>query len=189
MAYGFVPVKHASGGTIRPNEYSIAAAYTTNIFSGDPVALVDGGTIQQGAASSGTGLVGVFYGVSYKKSTGEYVYSRFWDTPTGATEIKAYVYDDPNIIYKVESDQDTTPIAAATVGSNVDFAAGTGSTVTGQSAAYIDSSTNTDGSPGAANFRVLGSAELDGSFTSAGTPMDIYVRFNEHQLYANVTGL
>jgi hypothetical protein len=176
MAMGLTPAYHYSGGVIRAREYTILSTYNTNIFNGDPVILATTGLLQIGA--DGDNLVGVFAGVSYKASNGEYVYSRYWPANTAGTEIKAFVFDDPNIVYIIESDQDTTPLAQAQVGETANFGLGTGSTVTGQSAAFLDSSTSD--AVTAFPLRVLGSAEVDGGFTAAGTPMDVYVQFARH---------
>jgi len=62
-ANGFTPLRHLTGGVIRPNEYPIASAYAANIASGDLVTLHTDGTIIRGTAG-GTAL-GVFYGVEY----------------------------------------------------------------------------------------------------------------------------
>ena len=97
-----------------------------------------------------------------------------------AAQYKAYVYDDPYCIFKIQSDQDTTALAATMVGNNVQIVASpSGSAVTHKSGMVVDSSTEntTQGFP----FQFLGSAEApDGSYTSAGTTMDILVKINTH---------
>lgn len=50
--FGFRPSFHNSG-QIRPKAYTIASGYAANVFSGDPVKLVDAGTVQLGT-SDGT---------------------------------------------------------------------------------------------------------------------------------------
>jgi len=50
--FGFRPSYHNSG-QMRPKAYTIASAYAANIFQGDPVKLVDNGTVQLGT-SDGT---------------------------------------------------------------------------------------------------------------------------------------
>ena len=47
--FGFRPSFHNSG-QMRPKAYTIASTYATNIFSGDPVKLVDAGTVQLGTS-------------------------------------------------------------------------------------------------------------------------------------------
>ena len=82
-------------------------------------------------------MVGVFNGVSYKDSAGEIQYKNHWLASTTATEIVAYVYDDPDILFRIQGDGS---IAAADVGETADLVAGTGSTTTGRSAYELDSS-------------------------------------------------
>lgn len=189
MAYGFIPVKHALGGEILTNSfkrYSIASAYNTDLYAGDAVKLVAAGTIERCAA--GDTPVGVFAGVSYKNSTtGDVVYDTRWPASTTATDIVAYVYDDPYLIFKVESDQDTTALAAVDVGFNADMIVAAGSATTKRSGMSLDSSTKAV--TGTLVYRVLGSAEVDEAWTSAGTVMDVYVMHNLHFLKNTVAGI
>lgn len=186
MAYGLEPVRHAVGGTIRMNsfkDYTIASAYATSVFTGDPVKLVAAGTVEQAAA--GDELLGVFGGVEYTASDGSITFSKYWPASTTATNIKAMVYDDPWIVYKAEADQDTTALAAADIGTNCDVVVAAGSTTTGLSGVSVDSSSKVAST---AQVRILASAETDASFTSAGTVMDVYVVINEH-FYKNTAGI
>ena len=67
------------------------------------------------------------------------------------------------------------------------FVSGSGDTKTGISGYQLESSTQGTGSD--VGFKILGSAEADGSFTSAGTTMDVYVLINEHFYKAAVAGI
>lgn len=180
MAYGFEPVKHAQGGVIRPNNfsnYTIDSGYGTAIYRGDLVKIVEG-TLEL-AAPGDTTLVGVFWGCSYKKSNGEVVFSKYWPASQVATDIKADVYDDPNLVFRVQADQVGTAIAQNYVGSSTDaWAVGTPDTVNTQSGAYLDSSGSFGAS--AANLKVVGSGEPDANFTAVATTMDVLVQINEH---------
>ena len=106
--YGFRAVKHPSG-LARANPYVIATGYAANIFSGDPVKLVTAtGTIALAttdgarASSTATDLLGVFKGVEYTDGTGKRVVSNFWPTGTAATNVVAWVYDDPATVFEVQ---------------------------------------------------------------------------------------
>ena len=57
---GFIPLRHLTGGVIRPQEYPIANSYAANLASGDLVSMTTDGTVIRGTAG-GTAL-GVFYG-------------------------------------------------------------------------------------------------------------------------------
>lgn len=167
---GFWPVKHLSGGCIRQNAYTIASTYNTNVFRGDAVKLVAGGGIELAAA--GNRILGVFWGVSYTNAAGEFIWSKYWPANTVATNIVAYVWDDPNILFGVQSAGSTV---AADVGNLGDHVAGTGSTNTGLSAHELNGTTST----AAAGFRVIDKvAAPDNAW---GTNVDLIVQIFEHE--------
>jgi hypothetical protein len=169
-AYGFKPHRHLSGGVIRAQEYLISAAYTTKIHTGAPVKIVSG---YINLAAAGDTMVGIFGGVSYVNSAGETKFSRYWTGEASATNIKAFVYDDPDILFSCYDDgvSDTTG----------DHVAGTASDITGVSGAMLDTSTvGTD-----AGFRLIGLVPAPGAAfgTANGTQAEVIVLINEH-LYA-----
>lgn len=134
---GFTPLKHARGGVIRySEEYTIASGLAANIFSGDPVKLTGTGRNITVCAAGDT-TIGIFAGCRYTNSQGEPIFSPYWPTGTVAADAKAMVYDDPDIIFEVQGDED---IVEADIGNKADFVAGTGSTKTGRSAFELDSS-------------------------------------------------
>jgi hypothetical protein len=127
--YGFIPLRHMSGNAPRANKYTIASGLAENIFSGDLCILDANGQVTPHTATE-TNNIGVFAGVSYTASDGSFVFSRYFPTGTSATGLIAYVYDDPYIVYRVQSAG--TP-AQTNVGNCADVVAGAGSTTTGQS--------------------------------------------------------
>ena len=196
MAYGLKPVKHAKGGIVRTNNFSgvngyrIAATAPSAFFEGDLVTFSSGNIVTDMGAASPGAVVGVFWGAEYvDNSTGEVKFVRSIPASTVAKDkYKVYVYDDPDIIFQIEADQDTTALAAADVGKNVQIVASpTGSAITHKSGLVADSSTKatTNTFP----LTILGSAELDDSFSSAGTSMDILVKINTHQFGLGATGV
>ena len=97
--FGFRPVRNAR--TARP--YTISAAYGTALYKYMPVALVTAGTIQ--TAVVGSDVIGVLAGVEYTDSQNRRVVSTYWPgAVTGATDIVAWVWDDPCIEYLVQGD-------------------------------------------------------------------------------------
>ena len=74
---GLVPVKLVSGvpfvGVTR--QYSIASGYNTNIFNGDAVKLVTGGTVERDTADAAMTPMGVFLGCTYTDPSLGYHYS------------------------------------------------------------------------------------------------------------------
>lgn len=144
--FGFRPHRHLRGGVIRAKEYPIATGYATALYTGDPVKLLSDGTIALAAA--GDRILGIFNGVYYTAADGSNVFTNRWVASTAATNIKAQVFDDPDISYKVMSGGTPT---AADVGQLADHVTGTGNAYTGTSAAYLNSSTGT----GSAAVRIL----------------------------------
>jgi hypothetical protein len=118
------------------------------IYPGDPVVRVGtgDGTIEQAAGSAAGGTVtmaGIFYACKYLSTAiGRTVWSNYWPggspvTSANQTSIVAYVVNDPNAQFLVQSD--STGVTQGGVGSNFDFDIGTGTAVGGygQSGAYL----------------------------------------------------
>ena len=157
----------------RTSPSTIASTYGTNIFRGDVVKLVAGGGIELAAA--GDRFIGVFDGVQYTASDGSMKYAKYWPASTTATAITAYVYDDPNILFGVQSAGSTV---AADVGNIGDHVAGTGSTTTGISAHELNGTTSTSD----AGWRVLG--KIESPDNAYGTNVNLIVQAYEHELTA-----
>ena len=102
--YGFMPVRRLDGGQVNAAPYKISAAYTTAIYKNQVVKLDTAGVIQ--AAAAAEDVLGVLVGVEYTDSIGRRVVDTKW--PSGgvasATDITAWVIDDPMAVYSVQSD-------------------------------------------------------------------------------------
>ena len=194
--YGLEPVRQATGGTIRANNfcdgngYRIAATAPSAFFEGDLVTYSSGNIVTDMVSASPGSVIGVFFGAEYSdNSTGDVKFVRSIPASTVAkAKFKAYVYDDPNTLFKIQADQASSALTAANVGNNLQIVASpSGSTVTFKSGLVADSSTiaTTNTFP----LQLLGSAETDLSFSSAGTTMDILVRINSHQHRMGATGV
>ena len=133
---GFRPVRHRSGSRIIQNAYSIASGYTEDIFKGDPVALTGTGTNIALSAADDTNAVGIFAGCEWTPTTGgKRVFSKYWPDDQTGTDIVAYVWDDPWIIFEAQCDD----LAELSIGLGCQWVDGGGSTVTGLSAGYLNS--------------------------------------------------
>ena len=176
-AYGFRPSRHLTGGTIRASEYLISASYTTQVFTGDPVK-INAGYIN--VAAAGDTMVGVFGGVQYKNEKGEIKFSRYWTGEANATEIKAFVYDDPNILYSAYDDGVGDYLTQADIGKTGDHVAGSGSAITGVSGYMID--TSTVGGTGNDGWRFVGIDTVPGNAFGAanGAQVEGLWLCNEH---------
>jgi len=135
-AFGLRPVYHPSG-VIRPVRRTIAAAYTTAIYKGDPVLYVAAG-IELAVTDSGA-VHGVFAGCEYIDAQGKPQVSPYWPGTASCTNIVAYVIEDPDVVFEIQADG---VIALTDIGSHAGVSAtlGTGSTATGLSLAALKQS-------------------------------------------------
>lgn len=153
--FGFSPIGTLSGGSpnFRLSERLIASTNTTAIFTGDPVANAASpltGYIAQATAGT-TQLVGIFWGCKFLSvSQGRTVWSRFWPGADANGDVTAYVIDSPDTTFLVQAG--ASAIGKANLNENVQFAIGTGNTLTGLSGANVQSPAVTSTLP----FIVLG---------------------------------
>ena len=191
MAYGLEPIRQANGGTVRNNNfvdgngYRIAATAPTAYFEGDTCSLASGLLVQDIGSGDLGAIVGVFWGAEYQdNSSGDVKFVRSIAASTVAkAQFKAYVYDDPSTIFKMQADQAGSALTSADVGANAQNLTGSGSTVTYKAGSSLDSSTasNTQGATQKAfPFQILGSAETDLTYSTVGTTMDVLVKINTH---------
>jgi len=190
--FGARPVKHLSGGIISPNKtgYTIASGYGTNLFTGDFVdtsgtATADGQGIVVATAGDTNKILGVFAGCSYKDSAGAFVYNAMWPASTTATGIKAVVYDDPNLLFEMQSD--ATGITAANIGLNVNFDADAGSSTTKLSAHVVDGS-GTPATTATYQLKLRAFSEDPANDISSAAYCKVLVSINNHRLANAVVG-
>ncbi len=190
--FGFRPSYHNSG-QIRAKAYTLATGTAVNIFSGDPVKLVDAGVIQLGTSDGtrtgtvdGISLLGIFAGCEYTDATGKPTVSNFWPTGTAATNITAWVYDDPETLFDVEYDNPSAGTTVQTaVGEECDWTptAPGGSTSTGLSATSLTVIQATSGQFQITSFAKAPNDSLLDAYVTA------TVRINEHQYKAAVNSI
>lgn len=167
--FGLKAVRHMTGGEIQSNAYTIASGYNTNIFTGDPVLQTTDGSIIIAVGTAGSAsqnIVGVFAGCKYTAADGSQKYSKYWPASTVATNIEAYVIDDPNVIFLIQTD--ATGATDADRGQLVDVRIGSGNTLTGKSTTYLD--TTTGGATTGKALRILrlvnDSVNASGAYTT-----------------------
>jgi len=185
-AFGFRPVRHLSGGTLRTEEYLIASGYTGVIYTGSPVAGVAGGQVELGAVGA-VQMLGAFNGCFYTDpTTSKPTWKAYYPGTITASDIVANVYADPQIIY--EGQHDGTATVANNNHANHDHVGTGGSTINGQSSAEIDSSTYTTTATG--TWTQIGtSKDPDNSdLTAANSNAYIVANTGEHA-YKLITGL
>jgi len=190
--FGFRPSYHNSG-RITAKAYVITSGYAQNIFSGDPVKLTDDGVIQLGTSDGtrsgtvdGITLLGTFAGVQYDDSTGKPSLSPFWPASTSGTNIIAWVYDDPEIIFDVQYDNPASGTTVQTaVGEECDWSVASpgGSTQVGLSTTKLTAIQATSG-----QFQITGfSGNVEDALTDA--YIVATVRINEHAYKAAVNSV
>ena len=140
--YGLKPINLIGGqvfaGATRLME--IASGYNANIFYGDFVKRVIGGTIQKDTGTVANTPVGVFLGVSFTNaSTGQVQQQQYYPASqaiASGTKIWAIVCDDPDTLFQVAVCSAGTTMAtvtSATIGTNMSILATAGSTTSGNS--------------------------------------------------------
>ena len=195
--YGLRPIRRSDGMPYAgsTNQYLIdPAGEATNLFYGQAVIIGADGYIALATGSgadltsnsisgtTGVGAIGVFVGCEYVNSSGQRVQAQYYPSGTNSdnTAIKAYVIDDPNVLFQAQLDGSG---AQTIIGSNTFFAAAqstsTGDTSTGNSTSALDATVKT----AAAAFRIVAHV----SDASDAYP-DVLVKFNPgaHQMTNNV---
>jgi len=185
--FGFRPVKMLGGAynSSGQTEYKIGNNEGSAIYQGDPVILVANGAIDIGS-TAGAEVIGIFNGCEYTDpTTGKPTWSNHYPGSVAADDIKAYVIDNPNVVFEVKVDDANA--GQAQVGTNANIATySAGSSKSGISAVKIDGSSFTTNA--GANFRVVGlSTDPDNDdYTAANA--NILVKINLHSL-TDTTGI
>ena len=142
--YGLKPVNLIGGQVFAgaTRQIPIASGYAASIFNGDVVKLVSSGTLEKETGTTTATPVGVFLGCSYTDPTLKYkLFSQYYPANTVASDIVAYVADDPDQLFKVALVSGTTVIAGygrTIVGNNVPLVQNSGSATTGNSAVAVN---------------------------------------------------
>ena len=175
----------ASGSfTGKVRHIKVASGYGTAIFYGDFVKLVNTGTVEKDTGTTTATPVGVFVGCAYTSpTTNELTFSQYFPASTAASDIVAYVVDDPNVLMRMQSDE---AIAQTGLGNNVAIVQTAGSTSIGRSKNAVDGSSiaTTNTLP----LRIIDF--VNGPNSAVGdTYTDVIVKFNAGHQYSNTTGV
>ena len=193
--FGFRASYHNSGQIIA-KAYTIVSGYNQNVFQGDPVKLVNTGSITLGSSdgtrsgtTDGISLLGIFAGCQYIDALGVPTVSPYWPAGITATEITAWVYDDPEILFAVQYDNPSSGTTVQTdVGKECDWTVASpgGSTRTGLSDTKLSATVGTSG-----QFQITGFEGTTGGPDSTLTDAFVVatVRINEHQYKAPVNAV
>lgn len=200
---GLFPIQMFDGSPWngKTSMYYVPSSDSTSIFIGDIVkhgstsgaagVFVNGidceGIPTVAVCTDGTGTtdtpLGVVVGFLPKQSDPSVLYRE------ASTSRIALVVDDPRVVFEVQEDGLTTPIAAASIGLNITFTTTAGSTVTGMSAMALDS--NVLGTTTTTPLRLLRlSKRVDNNLNTGGAGTDLakfHVLFNQH-VFKGVSG-
>ena len=192
--YGLKPVNLIGGQVFAGSTrlMQIASGYATNIFYGDLVQRVAGGTIEKDVGTTTATPCGIFLGVQFTNgSTGQVQQQQFYPASQAiksGTQIFAVVADDPDTLFQVAVVSGTTTISGVgitAIGNNATLVQNAGSTTSGNSAvAILDSTATTNTLP----IRIID--VVRDTATAADNFPEVIVKINAtmHQ-YNNATGV
>jgi len=184
--FGLRPYRKLDGTPLvgAQNRYTIASGYATAIYQGDLVEPLTSGNIQKHGANTSDAVVGVFNGCFYTDPTTQKpTYKNYYPGGVAASDITAFIVDDPDAVFLVDADEAFT---RADLFRNYSVTNTTGVTQTGISKAQLDVSV----SGTATTFAIQAidiSQDPDNSDTSAANA-NVLVRINNH-FYRSGTGL
>jgi len=184
--FGLRPYRKLDGTPLvgAQNRYTIASGYATAIYQGDLVIPVAAGNIERHTAGNSTPVVGVFNGVFYTDPTTQKpTYKNFYPGSVAASDITAFVVDDPDAVFLVDADEAFT---RADLFANYSVTNTTGVTQTGISKVQLDVSAT-----GTAGTFVVQAIDIsqDPENSDTGTSnANILVRINNH-FFRSGTGI
>ena len=158
-AFGLRPLKSVGQGddSTGMSSHAIDAAYGTAIYQGSPVVAAAGYiTISTAGAVPN---MGAFWGCFYvDPTTLKPTFKNYYPgsiTPPSSKDIEAFVYDNPNQMFEIQSDNDGAS-TLADIFSNADLVNFGGSTLNGVSNSELDDSTIAASSDAAAQLLIIG---------------------------------
>lgn len=142
--YGLIPIKKLGGQPYNNSfsTYKIPSGYNTAIYKGDLVLLTAAaGTIGKDTGTTSATPIGVFVGCSYTDPGAKQKWFKdFWTASTVASDAVAYVVDDPDVIFKIQSDGAGVVFGQENVGTNAPLVQGSGNATTGVSGVSFNGS-------------------------------------------------
>ena len=190
--YGMVPVNLLGGQVYagQTRDLPIGQNETTAIFFGDVVTLDTNGCVTKVTTTATATTIGVFLGCTYvDPNTSQPVYKQYYPGAVNVSDMKAYVQDDPDQLYKVAVVSTGTTIGyltQAAVGKNTSLVQNTGSTTNGDSKNAVLNTTDTETT---LPIRVVDVVPETAVAGYPGPYTEVIVRFNFGiSLYENATG-
>ena len=185
QAFGLRPIAKvgsAPGGTTGTTKYSIADNQGTAIFTGDPVKYKNDGTVE--VATAGDPTCGIFTGCFYTDpTTKKPTFSNFYPGGIAASDITAFVIDDPDAVFLVDADEAFT---RADLYKNYSVTNTTGVTTTGLSKQQLDVSVS--GTATTFAIQAIDICQDPENSDTGSANANILVRINNH-FYRSGTGI
>ena len=184
--FGLRPYRKLDGTPLvgAQNRYTIASNYGTAIFQGDLVIPVTAGNIERHTANNSTSVVGVFNGCFYTAPTTQKpTFSNFYPGSIVASDITAFVVDDPDAVFLMDAD---ATFARADIFRNYSVTNTTGSTKTGISEVQLDVSVS--GTNASFVIQAIDISQDPNNSDVGNANANILVRINKH-FYRDGTGI
>ena len=184
-AFGLRPLKSVGQGddSTGMSSHAIDAAYGTAIYQGSPVVAAAGYiTISTAGAVPN---MGAFWGCFYNDPTTlKPTFKNYYPgsiTPPSSKDIEAFVYDNPNQMFEIQSDNDGAS-TLADIFSNADLVNFGGSTLNGVSNSELDDSTIAASSDVPAQLLIIGTSRdpKNNDVTDTGGNVNWRVLVNMH---------
>jgi hypothetical protein len=184
--FGLRPYRKLDGTPLvgAQNRYTVKSSYATAIYQGDFVIPTSTGNIERHTANNGAAVVGVFNGCFYTDPTTQKpTYKNYYPGGVAASDITAFVVDDPDAVFLMDADSAFT---RASLYKNYSVTNTTGVTQTGISKVQLDVSVS-----GTATTFAVQAIDISQDPDNSDTTVDnanILVRINNH-FFRSGTGL
>jgi hypothetical protein len=187
--YGLVPIglvgeRYNTGGF---TQKGIATTYGTSIFQGDIVKGVGGGTVEKDTGTTAATPNGIFIGCSFTDASMGPRFQNYWPASQVATDAKAFIVDDPNILFKIaitSSGVVISSLAITDIGANLQITQTAGDTINGVSRVSAD---DTSATTNTFPLRVISLVEE--TRNAAGGYTEAICKWNAGHQYGVVTGV
>ena len=184
--FGLRPYRKLDGTPLvgAQNRYTIASGYATAIYQGDLVEPLTSGNIQKHGANTSDAVVGVFNGCFYTDPTTQKpTFKNFYPGGIAASDITAFVIDDPDAVFLIDADEAFT---RADLYRNYSVTNTTGVTATGISKAQLDVSVS--GTATTFAIQAIDICQDPDNSDTANANANVLVRINNH-FYRSGTGI
>ena len=184
--FGLRPYRKLDGTPLvgAQNRYTIASGYATAIYQGDLVQPTTAGNIERHTANTSDAVVGVFNGCFYTDpTTSKPTYKNYYPGSISASDITAFVVDDPDAVFLIDADEAFT---RANLFANYTVTNTTGVTQTGISKVQLDVSNS--GTTVSFVLQAIDISQDPDNSDTATSNANILVRINHHQ-YRSRTGV